>query len=84
MEVLLLKKDNFDFEDPEAKENNVILVKGMRVLKRYRKVGEWIDEKRKKHWKTVPIFMTRGIFPIRYDTPLTPFLWKNEEMMDWR
>jgi len=70
-EVLMLRKRDFE----EA--GDYVLVKGMRVLKRYRKVSGWTDNKGKKRWKTEPDSVTRGTFPIRIDEPLTPF------MMNW-
>jgi len=70
-EALLLRKRNFELV------NEYVLVKGMRVLKRYRKVSGWTNNKGKKRWKTEPDSVTHGTFPIRIHEPLTPF------MMNW-
>lgn len=67
-EVLMLRKRNFDIQ------RDRVLVKGMRVLKRYRKVGEYQKKGGKKSWKTEPVFTTRGIFTVRRFEPLTPIM----------
>lgn len=68
-EVLSLRQKNFDFDTSE----NFILVKGMPVLKRIKKTGlRIVDGKRK--WETERKVMSRGIFPIRREDPLTPIL----------
>ena len=59
-EVLMLKKENFDFENEEAKRMNAFLVRNMRVT-RYR------------HKKGEPRFKSRT-FPISYDEPLVQYL----------
>jgi hypothetical protein len=65
MEVLTLKKNNFDFDEEEAKRNNAFLVRDMDVLKRVRK-GK-------------PIALKRT-FPIWNDDPLVEYLtdWLDE------
>jgi integrase len=59
-EVLTLKKDNFDFENEEAKRNNAFLVKDMGILKHYSVKGK-------------PRRVTRT-FPIWFDDPLVQIL----------
>ena len=59
-EVLMLKKENFDFENEDAKRMNAFLVRNMRVT-RYR------------HKKGEPRFVSRT-FPIFYDEPLVQYL----------
>ncbi|MEA2089532.1 MAG: hypothetical protein U9O89_02075 [Thermoproteota archaeon] len=46
----------------------------MRVLKRYRKVGEHREGSGRKSWKTDPVFTTRGIFTVRRFEPLAPVM----------
>ena len=58
-EVIMLKKDNFDFNEEEAIKSNAFLVRKMDVLKRTRK-GK-------------PIGTTRT-FPIWNDDPLVKYL----------
>lgn len=58
-EVLLLKKDNFDFDESEARKNNAFLVKNMEVYK--------------SHSQKKAVSLTRT-FPIWYDEPLVPYL----------
>jgi len=68
-EVLLLRKSNFDLSNPD-----VVLVKNMRVLKRYEKKGErmvngkkrWITEL-KKDYRTFPILKKEPPVPILED-----------------
>lgn len=64
-EVLMLKKENFDFDNEEAKRNNAFLVRDMEVLKGVAK-GK-------------PIRITRT-FPIWNDDPLVEYLieWLDE------
>ena len=64
----MLRKSNFETVD------EYVLVKGMQVLKRYRRLTSWIDDEGKQRWKTEPEPTTRGTFPIRLDEPLTPFM----------
>jgi len=59
-EVLMLKKNNFDFDNEEAKRNNAFLVKDMKLLKHYTVKGK-------------PRYVTRT-FPIWYDEPLVQYL----------
>ncbi len=77
-EVLKLKKDNFIVQDP------YIIVKAMPVMKRYKKIEEYIDKEGKKRWMTENKKATRT-FPIHLKEPLCPFLLnyieKNETKM---
>jgi len=59
-EVLMLKKENFDFENERTKRINAFLVRNMRVTM-YR------------HERGKPRFVTRT-FPIFYDEPLVQYL----------
>lgn len=59
-EVLMLKKENFDFENETAKKMNAFLVRNMRVTM-YR------------HERGQPRFVTRT-FPIFHDEPLVQYL----------
>lgn len=59
-EVLMLKKENFDFENKTAKRMNAFVVRNMRVTM-YR------------HERGKPRFVTRT-FPIFYDEPLVQYL----------
>jgi len=56
----------------------------MRVLKRYRKVREWVDDQGKKRWETESKFVTRGAFAIPMDEPLAPIMaeWVKQSK-DW-
>lgn len=67
-EVLMLRKQNFHIQKDR------VLVKGMRVLKRYRKVGEYKERSGRKSWKTDSVFTTRGIFTVRRFEPLAPIM----------
>lgn len=64
-EVLMLKRDDFIFDDPEATENNSFLVKDMYVFK---------APKDKKNKKTIP--RPPRTFPIKRDEPLASHLEK--------
>lgn len=66
-EVLELKKDNFIVQDP------YVVVKAMPVIKRYKKIKEYIDKKGKKRWITESKKATRT-FPIHLKEPLCPLL----------
>ncbi len=66
-EVLKLKKDNFVVQDP------YIVVKAMPVIKRYRKIEDYIDKDGRKRWKTENKKATRT-FPIHLKEPLCPLL----------
>lgn len=70
-EVLQLRRRNFYFDlHPE-----LIVVDGMPVVKKYKKVGEVEDPSRKsgKRWVTKKTKDTRT-FPIKKSEPLTPYL----------
>jgi len=51
-----------------------IVVRGMRVLKRYRKVAKYKDSQGRTRYKTEPVFETRGRFSFPRDEPLVPYL----------
>lgn len=67
-EVVPLRKANFETH-PRS-----IHVKGMTVLKRYRKTDSYIDSEGKKRYITEPIQVTRGVFAIQPKEPLVPVL----------
>lgn len=51
----------------------LVVVKGMPLLKRYKKIGELVDEKGDKHYETEPLTLTRD-FCFRSDEPMVkPF-----------
>ena len=50
-EVLQLRRENFEWDD------EIIVVTGMRVLKRFRKVGEYVDASGRKRWVTEPVYV---------------------------
>jgi site-specific recombinase XerD len=62
-EVLKLRKDNFVVQEP------YVIVKAMPVLKRYKKVGEYIDKEARKRWQTEKKKAHRT-FPIHMKEPL--------------
>lgn len=66
-EVLMLKKDNFIVQEP------YLVVKAMPVIKRYKKIQDYIDIKGRKRWKTEKKKATRT-FPIHLKEPLCEFL----------
>ena len=68
-EVLSLKRSNFILQD------DFIIVKAMRVLKRYKKVGEYQDDLGKKKWITKSMKAYRT-FPIPVKEPLVPYMLK--------
>jgi len=76
-EVLSLRKNNFEIR----KEENLIIVRGMPLLKRYKKLQELNFTNSKgqttKKWITQKLEKTRKAFPISFAEPLTPFL------LDW-
>ena len=80
-EVLGLKHQNFDVREAER----VIIVRGMKLLKRYKKLSETVDPEGKKHWTTQNLLKVRKPFPIVLMEPLTPILlqWLNrtEELL---
>ena len=73
-EVVPLRKANFETH-PRS-----IHVKGMTVLKRYKKTGSYVDQDGKKRYLTEPVVMTRGTFAIPPKEPLVPILtsWLSE------
>ncbi len=66
-EVITLTKDDFDLSQPE-----VIVVKRMFVLKRFRKTGEFVVEGQTR-WTTEKIKAYRS-FAILENDPLSPYL----------
>ena len=66
-EVLKLKAENFEVKD------KFIIVKGMPVLKRYRKTGEYVNEDGKTKWITKKTMGYRT-FPIPLKEPLVPYM----------
>lgn len=69
-EVLPLKKENFEV----LKEEGLILVQGMSLLKRYEKLEEYVDAEGNKRWKTETIKAERKPFPVVIKEPLVPYL----------
>ena len=69
-EVLQLSDDMFDHRP----EENVVIVRGMTMLKRFRKIDEKVDEDGKLRWVTEPIISYRRPFPILLQEPLTPIM----------
>lgn len=67
-EVVPLRKSNFEAH-PRS-----IHVKGMKVLKRYKKLSSYIDPEGKKRFVTEPIYATRGVFAIQPQELLVPIL----------
>ena len=64
-EVLMLRKDNFIVQKP------FLVVKAMPVLKRYSKIGEYVDENGRVRWRTKKKIAYRT-FPIHMKEPLCP------------
>jgi len=69
-EVLGLRKSNFDIREDEG----LIIVKNMKLFKRYKKVESYIDAKGRRRWITKRIEKTRKPFPILLSEPPTPTL----------
>jgi len=72
-EVLSLIPGNFELR----KADGVILVRNMKLLKRYRKI---VKEDGSKGWKTERLDKTRKTFPIMLNEPFVSILleWRNE------
>ena len=70
-EVLSLKRGNFDIREAEG----LIIVRGMPLLKRYKKIRE-VETVEGKRWITEKLEKTRKPFPIVLSEPLTPTLLK--------
>lgn len=71
-EVLGLKPSMFEVY--KGCTPKLIVVKGMPLLKRYKKIGELIDDKGKKHYETEHLDLTRD-FCFRTDEPMIkPFV----------
>jgi len=77
IEVLELRKRNFELDDPEW-----IIVRGMRVAKRYKKIGEYMDKEGNTRWITETKFEPRGRFPIPRKEPLVPYLLDHLNQVD--
>lgn len=56
------------------KDENLILVRDMPLLKRYKKVDDFVDEEGKTRWITVREEATRRTFPIVLYEPLVPYM----------
>ena len=69
-EVLALRKSNFDVRE----EEDLIIVRGMPLFKRYKKVESYIDAEGKQRWITERLQKTRKPFPILLSEPPTPTL----------
>lgn len=69
-EVLNLTRENFDVRLDEG----LIIVRGMKLLKRYKKLTEKVDADGKRRWITEKVAKTRKPFPILLREPLTPIL----------
>jgi len=69
-ETLALRRDNFDV----ITEEGVIVVKGMPLLKRFRKLSEYTDEDGVTRWETETLEATRRPFPILMAEPLAPIV----------
>ncbi|MEM3666669.1 MAG: hypothetical protein QW222_06275, partial [Candidatus Bathyarchaeia archaeon] len=69
-EVLSLKVENFEIRRAEG----LIIVRGMPLFKRYRKIEETQSLDGKKRWITERLEKTRKPFPILLNEPLTPIL----------
>ena len=73
-ECLLLRKNMFEVRQKEG----LIIVRGMPLLKRYKKLQELnltnIRGETLKKWITQRLEKTRKVFPILMDEPPTPFL----------
>jgi len=69
-EVLALTSQNFEVRQPQG----IIIVRGMKLLKRYKKLSETVDSEGRKHWITKSLSKTRKSFPILIREPLTPIL----------
>lgn len=67
-EVVPLRKNQFEIHPLSLQ------VRGMRVLKRYKKLSHTVDEQGRKHYETETIVVTRGVIPINYAEPLVPIL----------
>jgi len=75
-ETLALAKDNFEVRQNEG----VIIVRNMKLLKRYKKLSETVDSLGHRRWITERLVKTRKPFPIVAREPYTPILleWLNK------
>jgi len=69
-EVLALKSGNFEVREAEG----LIIVRGMALYKRYRKIAEQQTEDGKKHWITERVEKFRKPYPILLKEPLVPYM----------
>jgi hypothetical protein len=69
-ECLLLKRRNIIIKE------NLIYITQMRLLKKYKKVGETVDGEGKKHWQTQKLVKYRPDFTIQRREPFTEILVK--------
>jgi len=76
-EVIPLRKNNFNLQD----EPDAIIVTDMPREKSFRKVGEYIENGKKK-WITEKVEATRRDFPILKNEALVPYLTKWLEEVD--
>jgi integrase len=67
-EVVGLRVGNFEVRAFDVR------VKGMMVLKRYKKISHYLDDDGRKRYVTEKVAMTRGTFSISRDEPLVPYL----------
>jgi len=72
-EVLALRKSNFEV----LKDQGIVLIKGMALKKRYRKVEAITKEDGSKGWLTEPVLKSRAAFPIVMAEPTTGIV------LDW-
>jgi len=71
-EVLALMKRNFMIRSVEG----VVVVTDMILLKRYKKLSEYVDSEGSRKWETEKLLTKRKQFPIKIAEPLTPILLK--------
>jgi len=69
-EVLELQASNFIID----KQRGSMLIRGMKLEKRYKKTSGYVDEEGKQRWNTKPTVATRKPFPIMLKEPLVQIL----------
>jgi hypothetical protein len=77
-EVLSLRKSNFEVRP----DKNAILVRNMRLLKRYKKLSELVKPNGRKGWVIEKLVQFRKTFPIMLNEPLAPILLEWIESQD--
>jgi integrase len=77
-EVLALRKSNFEVRP----DKNAVLVRNMKLLKRYKKISELVKADGSKGWVTEKLVKFRKTFPIMLNEPLTPILLEWVESQD--